>query len=110
MHFSNILLSLGLVLSLGLLLTAVIDPLIGNCSIHKARVISSAAESSTIALSNGTVARVDVGNLKEQSLIKVGAKRRLFSRVKVYKVKATDLPQTTKNTMQVSKILSPFQS
>ncbi|GIU44599.1 hypothetical protein TUM4438_16160 [Shewanella sairae] len=104
MHFGNILLSLGLVFTLGLLATAVIDPLIGNCSVHSARVISSDKESSTIALPNGTVSSVAVGNLKEQSLIQVGAKRRLFSRVKVYKVKAVDLPQAHKNVMQFSKI------
>lgn len=104
MHFGNLFLSLGLVFSLGLLLTAVIDPLIGSCSIHSARVISSDKESSTIALPNGSVSTVAVGNLKEQSLIRVGAKRRLFSRVKVYEVKAIDLPQVDKNVMQFSQI------
>ncbi len=110
MHFGNILLSLGLVFTLGLLATAVIDPLIGKCTQYKARVISSDPDSSTIALPNGTVARVNMGNLKEQSLIRVGAKSRLFSRVKEYQVKATDLPQVRKNTMQVSKILSPLET
>ncbi len=104
MHLGNLILSLGLVCSLGLILTAVIDPLFGKCTIHSARVISSDRDSSSIALSNGTVSTVATGNLKAQSLILVGAKRRLFSRVKVYKVKSVDQPQPQKNTLQLSQI------
>ncbi|MGS0681874.1 hypothetical protein ACVBIL_11975 [Shewanella sp. 125m-7] len=104
MHFRLSLLSLGLVFTLGLLLTAVVDPLFGNCTLHKARVISSGQESSTIALPDGSVARVPVGNLKEQSLIKVGAKHRLFSQVPVYKVKAIELVEINNNAIEVSKI------
>ncbi|MGS0676844.1 hypothetical protein [Shewanella sp. 0m-4] len=104
MHFRLVFLSLGLVFTLGLLLIAVIDPLFGNCTLHKARVISSDQESSTIALPDGSVARVPVGNLKEESLVNVGAKHRLFSQVPVYKIKAIDLPQTNNNVVQQLKI------
>ncbi|GIU06522.1 MULTISPECIES: hypothetical protein [unclassified Shewanella] len=89
MHFRNLFLSTGLVMTLGLLLIAVIDPLISNGKSLKARVIDSDEDSSTIALPDGSIARVAVGNLKEQSLIKVAAKQRLFSRLPVYKLTQT---------------------
>ncbi|WP_223296596.1 hypothetical protein [Shewanella pealeana] len=76
-------------MTLGLLLIAVIDPLISNGKSLKARVIDSNEDSSTIALPDGSIARVAVGHLKEQSLIKVAAKKRLFSRLPVYELKQT---------------------
>ncbi|ABZ75205.1 conserved hypothetical protein [Shewanella halifaxensis HAW-EB4] len=72
---------------LGLLLIAVFDPLIGNGKPVKARVISSDDESSTIALPDGSVACLTVGNLKKDSRVQVTAKQRLFSQIPVYKLK-----------------------
>lgn len=83
---------------LGLLLIAVFDPLTGNGKSVKARVISSDDESSTIALPDGSVARVDAGNLRKDSRVKVTAKQRLFSRLPVYRLKeskATTQQQTS---------------
>ena len=86
-------------MTLGLLLIAVIDPLISNGKSLKARVIDSNEDSSTIALPDGSIARVDAGNLKEQSVIKVAAKQRLFSRLPVYKLTQTlSQPQTKAQT------------
>lgn len=93
---------------LGLLLIAVFDPLIGNCKSVKARVISSDDESTTIALPDGSVARVAVGNLKKDSRIEVTAKQRLFSRLPVYKLKQIlSLPQ---NKAQTPTSMSEKQS
>ncbi|GIU37610.1 hypothetical protein L2719_20225 [Shewanella schlegeliana] len=87
MHFRNLFLSTSLVMMLGLLLIAVFDPLMGSGKSVKARVISSDDESSTIALPDGSIARVAVGNLKKDSRVKVTAKQRLFSRLSVYKLR-----------------------
>lgn len=103
MHFKNLFLSTSLVMMLGLLLIAVFDPLIGNCKSVKARVISSDDESTTIALPDGSVARVAVGNLKKHSRVNVTAKLRLFSRLPVYKIKQT-IPYSEQESTKVSEI------
>ncbi|MCL1057375.1 hypothetical protein L2729_05120 [Shewanella gelidimarina] len=89
MPSSNILLATGLVFTLGLLILAVVDPLFGQCKSIKARVINSNHQTSTIALPNGSVARVPVGNLEEESHVQVGVKQRLFSGTSEYKLTST---------------------
>ncbi|MEZ9821750.1 hypothetical protein AB4238_14200 [Shewanella sp. 10N.286.45.A1] len=97
MTSSNILLASGLAVTLGLLAMVVVDPLFGQCASTEARVISSDPQSSTISLPNGSVARVDVGNLAPQSQVVVGAKQRLFSGTHEYKLKLSNIDQSAKN-------------
>ncbi|MCL1051105.1 hypothetical protein L2755_15925 [Shewanella abyssi] len=87
MPSSNILLTTGLVFTLGLLIMAVVDPLFGQCRSTKARVINSDQQSSTIALADGSIALLPVGNLEMHSLVNVGVKQRLFSGTSEYKLK-----------------------
>ena len=91
MTSSNILLASGLVAALGLLVMVVVDPLFGQCASSEARVISSDQQTSTIALPNGSVARVPVGNLAPQSQVIVGAKQRLFSGTHEYQLRQQNI-------------------
>ncbi|WP_076414329.1 hypothetical protein [Shewanella sp. UCD-KL12] len=84
----NILLTLALATSFGLLVITVIDPLFGACHRFEAKVITSDAQSSTITLPNGRVTVLDKGNLTPNSEIKVAAKSRLVSGVEEYKFKS----------------------
>jgi len=88
MPSSNILLTTGLVFTLGLLIMAVVDPLFGQCKSTNARVINSDQQSSTIALADGSIALLPVGNLKVHSQVNVGVKQRLFSGTSEYKLKS----------------------
>ncbi|MCL1092147.1 hypothetical protein [Shewanella kaireitica] len=97
MTSSNILLASGLVVTLGLLIMVVVDPLFGQCASTEARVISSDQQSSTISLPDGSVARVSVGNLAPQSQVTVGAKQRLFSGTHEYKLKLSNIDKSAEN-------------
>ncbi|WOT05569.1 hypothetical protein [Shewanella youngdeokensis] len=88
----NILLTSGLVFTLGLLFLTVIDPLWGQSKSAKARVVSSNDLTSIIALPNGTIGRIKVGNLTQDSRVMVGVKQRLFSGSNEYQFQFTLLP------------------
>ncbi|MFT5789222.1 MAG: hypothetical protein ACI8SJ_001337 [Shewanella sp.] len=105
MPSSNILLATGLVFTLGLLILAVVDPLFGQCESTEARVINSDHQTSTIALPDGSIALLPVGNLETHSQVNVGVKQRLFSGTSEYKLKQPSSPPNP-----VSKLLTKKQS
>lgn len=80
----------SLAIMLCILVLAAVDPLVGQSTLLSARVIKSDSHSSTLALPDGRITVIDIGNLVTGSMVKLCSQQHLISGSDSFRLKQTE--------------------